>query len=355
MKILNIIVIIFFLSLAPALGEKTPEFKDILELKTPGNPLISPNGEYILYSISQPDWDKNKYVSQIHMAVVKTGETKQMTFAKTSSSSYAWSPDSRYFTFKSDRGDKTQLYMMSVSGGEGKQISDFKEGFSAYRWSPDGKHIAYTAKDEKSKRDKAIEKKYGGFKIIDKEAKPAHLLLLTVETRKTEKIVDRKDLHVTSFNWSPDGKKIVFSANPDSRILSFSKSDIYVVNLSDKKVSKLVEQKGPDSSPVWSPDGKTIAFVSSMGEESYFVNSELCTIPAAGGPITCLSRDFDENIGLRAWKKDGIYFLAFQGMTRHLYRLNPRNRAVRNLTEGRRWMLWGFSLTNDVNAAAFTM
>ncbi|MCP5102560.1 MAG: S9 family peptidase, partial [bacterium] len=162
MKVLKIIAILFIISQVFVLGAKkdapqktTPEFKDILELKTPGGPLISPNGEYILYSVRGPDWKKNKYVSQIWMAVVKTGEIKQMTFYKGSSFSYDWSPDSRYITFKSDRGDKTQLYMMSVTGGEGKKITDFKEGFNAYEWSPDGKHIAYTAKDKKSKKQKA--------------------------------------------------------------------------------------------------------------------------------------------------------------------------------------------------------
>ena len=166
MKIFKITVILLLFSLVVAAGEKTgtaptntPGFKDVLDLKSPGGPLISPNGEYILYGVSQPDWDKNKYVSQVWMAVVKTGESKQMTFAKDSSYSYAWSPDGKYITFKSDRGDKTQLYMMSVSGGEGKQITDFKEGFGDYDWSPDGKTIAYTAEDKESKKEKGIKKK----------------------------------------------------------------------------------------------------------------------------------------------------------------------------------------------------
>jgi dipeptidyl aminopeptidase/acylaminoacyl peptidase len=334
--------------------KKSPEFKEIISLKSPGGARISPDGRYVLYSVRETDWDKNQYVNQIWMAAVSTGELKQMTFAKASSRSFRWSPDSRSFTFLSRRGDKTQLYLMSASGGEGKQTGDLKNGMSGYEWSPDGKTIAYTAADEKSKRQKAIEKKYGGFKVIDKEAKPGHLWLLQIESGKTEKIVDRKDLHVRGISWSPDGKHIAFSGTPDSRILSFSKSDIYIVNIADKKVKHLVNQKGPDGSPTWSPDGKTIAFSSQMGAETYFVNTEICTIPVKGGPITCLTKEFDEDARLMAWKQDGIYFGALQGMSSHLYRLHPKTRRLQQITKGYRFIARGTTLSRDGKAAAFS-
>lgn len=361
MKKLKILIAIIAITGLLFAGEKkekadssTPTFKEVLNLTYPGSPSISPDGQYILYGTRKADWDKNTYVSQIWLAVVKTGEVKQMTFAKKSSSSFRWSPDSRFFSFKSARDDKTQLYLMSPTGGEGKQITDFKTGFGSYRWSPDGKKIAYTASDEKSKQQKGIEKKYGEFDVIDKELDPSHLWLLDVDSGKTEKIVDRDDLHVASISWSPDGKKIAFEATPDSRIKSFSKTDIFIVTLQDKKIKKLVDQAGPDGSPVWSPDGKTIAFNSGMGTETYFVNTEISTIPASGGKITCLTRSFDENARLMDWKKDGIYFTAYQGMSNHLFRLSPRNTAIKRLTPADNFMLQGVSLDRKGSTMAFT-
>lgn len=330
---------------------KTPEFKDILSMKRPGGPSISPDGKYILYSVRKADWEKNKYVSQIWMANVETGELRQMTYAKNSSYYYRWSPDSKAFTFLSDRGDKTQLYKMSAFGGEGKALTQLKTGMSAYAWSPEGKTIAYTAKDEKSKRRKAIEKKYGGFKVIDKEARPGHLWLLNIESGKTEKIIDRKDLHISSLRWSPDGKQIAFVGTPDSRIISYAKSDIYLVNIADKKVTHLVKEDGPNGSPVWSPDGKTLAFSSKLGKESYINNSEICTIPVTGGKITCLTEAFDETIGPSVWNKDGIYFSSIQGMTGQIFRLNPATRAIGKISDNK-GMMWGFSMSKDGKTVA---
>jgi dipeptidyl aminopeptidase/acylaminoacyl peptidase len=331
----------------------TPTFKEVLGLKSPGSISISPNGQYILYTVRETDWEKNTYRSQIWMAVVKSGELKQMTFVKKSNGSVQWAPNSQYFSFRSAREKKSQIYLMSATGGEARPITKFKTGFSSYRWSPDGKWIAYTAGDEKTKQQTGIEKKYGEFTIIDKELNPSHLWILNVDSGKTKKIVDRDDLHVTSIAWSPDGKKIAFSANPDSRILSFSKSDIYVVTVADKKIKHLVKQKGPDSAPLWSPDGKTIAFSSSMGTETYFVNSEICTIPADGGSINCLTKAFDEDAYPYYWKKAGIYFVAFQGMTRHMFRLNPTNGSITQITKGN-MMLRGGSMSRNGRLMAFS-
>jgi dipeptidyl aminopeptidase/acylaminoacyl peptidase len=355
---LVIIIIFTFCSLwgkqKEAKEKKIPEFKDIINLKSPGGSKISPDGNYILYGVNQPDWEKNKYISQIWMADTRTKEIKQMTFNKNSSYFYSWSPDNRFISFVSDRGDKTQLFIMSVTGGEGRQITKLKTRFNRYSWSPDSQSIAYAAPDEKSKKQKSMEKKYGGFEIIDLELNPSHLWVLDIASGKTEKLVDRDDLHIDSFNWSPDGKQIAFSARPDSRILSFSKSDLYVLDVAGKKIKKLVDQKGPDSSPIWSPDGKTIAFTSNMGTETYFVNTEICTIPAAGGPITCLTKSFDEDARLLAWKDDGIYFSALQGMTSHLFRLNPLKKTVKQITSGD-FMIRGASLTKQGKEIAFTL
>ncbi len=364
----------------------SPSFKDVLSLESPSNVSISPDGKYILYRVSETDWDKNTYRPQIWMAAVKTGETRQMTFAPVPSTSYQWCPDSRSFAFQSSREKgKNQLYLMSVNGGEGKLLAEFETGIHSYAWSPDGKWIAYTAPGKKSKKQEGIEKKYGSFDVIDEDLGHDHLWLLEVATGKTEVVVDNESLHVGSIRWSPDGKKIAFVVQPDNRTMSFSKSDIYLVDVSARgvtekitktassseekesktgkkektkkyKITPLVVRVGGDGSPEWSPDGKTIAFSSQDGTESYFTNWEICTIPAIGGEITCLTKAFDEDTNLISWNREGLFFSAFQRMSRHIFRLNPKTKGIQQITSKtpKHFVLRGISFCKQGNGMAFS-
>ena len=94
----------------------------------------------------------------------------------------------------------------------------------------------------------------------------------------------KKDFSVDAFSWSRDGSKIAFSATVNPDLIQGVTSDIYLVNLADDAVTKLVSQPGPDSNPRWSPDGKQIVFTSAMGDTTYFAsNSRLAVVSAEGG------------------------------------------------------------------------
>ena len=334
-------------------GSSTPTFEEILSLKSPGGTLISPDGRWVLYTVSETVWDKNEYRRQLWRADLESGQALQLTYHEKSSSGADWSPDSQWISFASSRHGKSQLYVMSVRGGEARKVTDSKTGVGGYWWSPDGKSIAYTANDEKPKQDKAVEKKYGKFEVIEEEFDVRHLWLVDVQSGETRKLMGDQDKHVSNFRWSPDGSQIAFSANPDSLTKSFSKSDLFVLDVESGQVRVLVGQEGPDSNPVWSPDGAAIAF-NSTATETYFVNTEICTVPSQGGEWDCVTGGFDENASLTEWKEDGIYFNAFQGMAYHLFRMNPDGSGITRLTEGDDFGGRGFSLSGDGSRMAFS-
>lgn len=326
---------------------KTPSFKDILNLEFPGSQVISPDGRYVLFTVRKPDWEENEYKTQLWLADISTKKILQMTFAKKSSFSPQWSSDSKFISFLSARDKKPQIYAMSVFGGEAKQLTDIKTGVSSFKWSPNGKRIAFTSSDEKSKREKAIEKEYGKFEIVDQHFKVNHLWIFDIETEKADKFVNRDDQHVGSFNWSPDGSMIAFSAMPDSRAESYSKSDIYLLNVQLRSVQKLVSQPGLDSSPIWSPCGKFIAFSSSFGRKQYFYNRQICAVAAKGGQIESLTEDFDENATPNVWNEDGVYFVANQGMSTHIFRVDPSTKKINQISKEKDGIIRGVSISKD--------
>jgi dipeptidyl aminopeptidase/acylaminoacyl peptidase len=138
---------------------------------------------------------------------------------------------------------------------------------------------------------------------------------------------------VAAFAWSPDSRRLAFAAARDPDLGSSHTSDIYVLTLADKKVKKVVKTQGPDRNPLWSPDGKRIAYETSDGQEFFFyTNIRIAVVPADGGKPVVLTEKFDEHPFLVKWGKDGIYFAAMQRTNSHLFRIDPEAKVVERLT-----------------------
>src|SRR5206468_56287 len=162
-----------------------PTVDQILSLKRVGSPEISPDGRYVAYTVRDTNWDDNAYETEIWVAEVQSGTNYQLTNAKKSSQSPAWSPDSSRLAFTSDRTDKRQIYLIDPRGGEAQPLTTLEDGVGSFAWSPDGKRIAYTVTEPKSAELKERDKKYGEFKIVEQDYRMSHLFVLDVATRAT--------------------------------------------------------------------------------------------------------------------------------------------------------------------------
>jgi dipeptidyl aminopeptidase/acylaminoacyl peptidase len=165
----------------------------------------------------------------------------------------------------------------------------------------------------------------------------------------------KRDFSVGALSWSPDGSKIAFSATINPDLIQGTTADVYLLNLADDNVKKIVSQPGPDSNPRFSPDGTQLVFSSAMGKTIYFANnSRIAIVPVDGGTPRSVSDSFDENPGVVDWKPDGIYFQALQKTAFHLFRLDPVSGKVTRLSSPDDLMAGGFSLTRDAKKVAFT-
>src|SRR5258708_8924110 len=131
-----------------------------------GGARISPDGQYVAYTVSQANWDENEFATQIWIAVVAGGERYQLTSGKKSSQSPKWSPDSSRIAFLSERDGKRQIYLIHPRGGEAQQLTSEENGVDSIDWAPDGNAIAFSATgpDVKAKKDR--KEKYGEFDVI---------------------------------------------------------------------------------------------------------------------------------------------------------------------------------------------
>jgi dipeptidyl aminopeptidase/acylaminoacyl peptidase len=336
---------------------QTPTIDQSLSAKSVSGAQISPDGKYVAYSVQQANWDENDFISQIWIAVPATGERYQLTSGKKSSSGPQWSPDSRRLAFTSDRDGKRQLYVIAPAGGEAAQLTAEENGVGAIAWSPGGDTIAFTGTGPDSKARKDRKEKYGEYEIIGGDyvmnhlwrvAVPAEIPADTKKLPKPEPLTPSDSFNVTGFSWSPDGKRIAFSATRDPDLGSQETEQISVLDLSDLHVRKLTELPGPNSRPKWSPDGKQIVFVTANGQQFFFfANRYLATIPAEGGKPKILTETFDEDANLVDWGPDGIYFTALQRTDAHVFRVDPASGAVKRISGPDHFYAPDASFTSD--------
>src|SRR5882724_12157689 len=110
---------------------KTPTIDQSLEMKSAFNPRISPDGRRVTYELQSANWEDNSFDRNLWIADIASGEVRQLTSAKKSSTGANWSTEGKWIAFVSDRpaqisgstADKKQLYVISADGGEAQQLS----------------------------------------------------------------------------------------------------------------------------------------------------------------------------------------------------------------------------------------
>jgi dipeptidyl aminopeptidase/acylaminoacyl peptidase len=351
-----------------ASASSTPTIDQSLELKSAASPEISPDGRRVVYELSRTNWEDNAFERDLWIVDTTTGESHQLTASKKSSTNAAWSPDGQWIAFLSDRpgqisgtpADKKQLYVIAADGGEARQLTKGETGVNNLAWSPDAKKIAFSSEDPEPKAMKDRKEKYGEYEVVHADYKMVHLWTLDLPADENaaipepKKLTEGPALSVGDFAWSPDGRRIAFSAQRDPDLISLETADIYVLTVGDDKVKKIVSTPGPDRNPHWSPDGKQIAYETAAGSKYFFyTNSKIAAVDADGGAPRVLTEAFDEDPGLIAWAADGIYFAAQQKTYAHLFRLNPATKAVEKLSSPEHLAASSFSFSKDYKQVAY--
>ncbi|MET0637445.1 MAG: S9 family peptidase [Chitinophagaceae bacterium] len=321
---------------------------DIYKIKSIRSPSVSPDGKWVAYAISSTDSSKDRASTDIWMTSWDGRETIQLTSSAESESDPQWSPDGKYISFVSSReGGKSQVWLLDRRGGEGIKLTDEKRGVNDYRWSPDSKKLVLTETDlpdtANSKRIPYIINRYKfkqdvqGYKY---DTRSTHLYLFDITTKTTDSLTSG-NFNESDPQWSPDSKSIVFvsnrTADPDRNM----NTDLWLIEArKGAPIKQLTTWPGSDNDPKWSDDGRSIAYIRSTSDASseYYDQGILCVIPATGGEPVLISKDLDRPVSTFAWSKDSrsIGVLIQDDTRSYLATYEPGKKSFRKIIGGDR-------------------
>ena len=327
MKVLataSFLVVLFASAVSAQVWE--PEMQ--IKLKAVGAPRVSPDGSRIVYTVNEAvtTADKSEFVTQIWMANITTKQSMQLTFGEKSSTNPKWSPDGKWILFTSNRKDnRNNLYRLNLDGGEAEPLTDLKSGVANFEWSPDGRSIAYTMADPKTEEEEKNDKGRNDFRWVDENHKLSRLYVISVQKDANGKREPRKlttaNYQVGAFDWSGDSSRIAFSHSKTPVANDWTTADVSIVEVASGKVTVLANTPAAEDSPLYSPDGKSIALIVNDNPPRWAQSATIQIFPATGGQPKALMASHDGQPGIAGWSPDSkrIYFSEVKGTASQLY------------------------------------
>ncbi len=343
------------------IGEKKQfTMEERLKLESPSSSIISPDGNKVLFNIRKADLVNNQWNTQIYLLDTKAKNYYQFTTNGENFYSHQFSPDGKWITFLSSREyfnsntnkfekDRTQIWIAPVNGGEGINLTSDSLDIQEYVWSNNSQFIAYLTEQEK-KNDSlkwefiptGKEYKFTSDEIIYPKKNPPKILnILDVNNSLVNGKVNKKfvlDAGATNISFSPDYNKIIYQTNYTGEYNDEQKYDIYSIDLNGK-ITKLTSESGPETEPIFSPNGKFIAFKTQTVPDIEFAEIDLNIMKSdIANPFQSrinLTKDFNLAVNDFIWEDDSnILFTVNENTNIHLYRLNINSKKIEKISQG---------------------
>jgi dipeptidyl aminopeptidase/acylaminoacyl peptidase len=369
-------------SVAVASAQKQPfDLNALLSLKRIADPQISPDGQWVAFTVRTIDIAANKRPQQIWVVPLAGGTPRQITHDGEDNQRARWSPDSKRIAYVSDRGGSQQLWTMDPDGGNAKQITNFAAEADGVLFAPDGKNLVFTSEvyPECGADDACNKKNLDADKNDPVKARiytdllyrhwtawqsrrRSHLLSVPVEggaprdlTPGMREVPPFSLDGVDDYDISPDGAEVCYSMNADPVPATSTNSDLYVVPIAGGQTRKITATPGADASPRYSPDGKYLAWraQSRAGYESD--RWRLMVLERANGKVSNLTDNLDRWVTNFTWAPDstGLFFTTVDRGRQAIQLIPVTGGAARNAAGGDS-VLDEMQLTRDGKSMVYT-
>ena len=374
-----------------------PTLEESLSRTTIGSPSLSPDGRWVAYRERRTDWKQNEFVWQLWLADSSTGAAIQLTRGKKSASAAEWSPDGKWLAFVTERESVAveapagptreatiegasrdgkpagkQIWLIAPGGGEAWQLTKSEADVESFHWSRDGRSMLFTAAWPETRAGKARKERYSGYTVVEHDFDQRALWRVDLGASPRTSVplparqitVDR-GINVRTFAVSPDSRQVAFSATRNPLLAFGADEDVYLLDLTqDATPTRIVALAGPDTEPMYSPDGRQLAFLTTLAQPYYYyANSHIAVVDvaavrarAATAPrdVRDLTPDFDEDPKPIAWTQTGLYFSATRKMAAFVYRLDPATMKIERITTDDAAIVTDASVTPDGRSLGYT-
>lgn len=319
---------------------------DLLAIRTPEQPALSPDGTRIAFVLRTTDRDDDRDSRALWQVPTAGGTPTPLTHA-TADSTPVWSPDGSQLAFLRAQDGPAQIWVLPAAGGEARGLTTLPLGAGAPAWSPDGERIAFTAPvDGAALPGETTEK------ILARRSAPAatdrlgykadgagnlgtlvqQLHVLEVASGAVT-VLTRGRSHASDPFWSPDGTLLAYSSSTDDDADLTMRIPVFVRSSTDpNREAVLVSGSDVQATAVgWTPDGRHV--VAAGRTDTEVGNADLLLFPIDGGEAQSITGSLDRNVmpggpgypgGMPQFTGDGdiVFCLRDNGYS-HVHRVAP--------------------------------